>query len=83
VTGDDAIDDVYQEVERAAIDLIGRQQPVASELRFLVGPLHVALHLERIGDLAVEIAAATRVPVDLPRRPGVVDRLCEMGTLLA
>ena len=83
VAGDDAIDDVYQDIERAAIDLMGRQQPVASELRFLIGLLHVALHLERIGDLAVEIAAATRVPVDLPRRPGVVDRLREMGTMTA
>jgi phosphate transport system protein len=83
VTGDDVIDDVYQDIERAAIDLMGRQQPVASELRFLVGLLHVALHLERIGDLAVEIAAATRVPIEGPRRPGVVDRLRELGTLTA
>jgi phosphate transport system protein len=83
VADDDAIDAIYQDIERAAIDLMGRQQPVASELRFLVGLLHVALHLERIGDLAVEVAAATLAPVDLPGRPEVADRVREMGALTA
>src|SRR5262245_4753911 len=83
VADDEAIDAIYQDIERAAIGLMGRQQPVASELRFLVGLLHVALHLERIGDLAVEVAAATRAPVDLPRRPEVTHRIREMGATAA
>jgi phosphate transport system protein len=64
VAEDDAIDSLYRDIERAAINIMARQQPMASELRFLVALLHVALHLERIGDLAVEVAAATGELVD-------------------
>ena len=83
VAEDDAIDSLYQDIERATIDIMARQQPMASELRFLVALLHVALHLERIGDLAVEVAAATGEPVDLAARPEIAYRLGEMGTAAA
>jgi phosphate uptake regulator len=49
IAGDDDIDRRYQEIEGRAIDLMGRQQP-SSDLRLLVALIHVALHLERIGD---------------------------------
>ncbi len=79
VAGDEAIDSVYEDIERHAIGLMGREQPVASELRLLVGLLHVGLHLERIGDLAVEVAAATQALLELPERSEVTPAVRELG----
>ncbi|HET6954221.1 MAG TPA: PhoU domain-containing protein [Acidimicrobiales bacterium] len=79
IATDDDIDRRYEEIERRAIDLMGRQQPVASDLRLLVALIHVALHLERIGDMAVNVAEATRSAASLPAMPGVLGRLQDMG----
>jgi phosphate transport system protein len=63
VAGDEAIDGVYKDIERRAIELMGREQPGASDLRLLVGLLHVALHLERIrGRGRPRLARAPRPP---------------------
>jgi phosphate transport system protein len=83
IAADDDIDRLYQENERRAIDLMGRQQPVASDLRLLVALIHVSLHLERIGDIAVDVAEATRSAASLPRIPEVLDRLLDMGRTAA
>jgi phosphate transport system protein len=83
IAADDDIDRMYQEIERRAIDLMGRQQPVASDLRLLVALIHVSLHLERIGDIAVDVAEATRSAASLPRIPEVLDRLLDMGRTAA
>ena len=79
IADDDRIDVAYQQIEQHVVDLMGRQQPVASDLRLLVGLLHVALHLERIGDMAVDVAAATRSSLGLPASSDVLGRLREMG----
>lgn len=79
IAADDDIDRRYQDIERRAIDLMGRQQPVASDLRLLVALIHVALHLERIGDMAVNVAEATRSAASLPPIPEVLHRLQDMG----
>jgi phosphate transport system protein len=79
IADDDRIDVAYQQIERHVVDLMGRQQPVASDLRLLVGLLHMALHLERIGDMAVDIAAAARSSLGLPASSDVLGRLREMG----
>ena len=79
IAGDDPIDVAYQQIEQHVLDVMGRQQPVASDLRLLVGMLHVALHLERIGDMAVDIAAAARSSLGLPASSDVLARLREMG----
>jgi phosphate transport system protein len=83
IAADDEIDRLYQAIERRAIDLMGRQQPVASDLRLLVALIHVSLHLERIGDIAVDVAEATRSAASLPRIPEVLDRLLDMGRAAA
>ena len=53
---DDKIDMHQREIEEKAILTIARRQPMAVDLRDIVGALRVANDLERIGDLAKNIA---------------------------
>ncbi|HXX09536.1 MAG TPA: phosphate signaling complex protein PhoU [Pseudolabrys sp.] len=53
---DVTIDSLQQELEMKAIGTIARRQPLAVDLREIVGALRIATDLERIGDLATNIA---------------------------
>lgn len=46
----------YLALEQSCIDLIALQQPVASDLRFIAATFKILTDLERIGDLAVNLA---------------------------
>lgn len=78
---DDKVDDYYMELEHRIHDLLIRQTPVASDLRFLTALLHIRLHLERIADIAVNIAKIGLTVVGLPRSDIVVTTLEEMGNI--
>jgi phosphate transport system protein len=56
VAVDAAIDALQRELEEKAVLTIARRQPMASDLREVVGTLRIAGDLERIGDLAKNIA---------------------------
>ena len=57
VVSDDAIMDARQrELDDRAITLIAKRQPMAQDLRAVVGGIRMAGDLERIGDLAKNIA---------------------------
>ncbi len=57
VVSDDAIMDARQrELDDRAITLIAKRQPMADDLRHVVGSIRMAGDLERIGDLAKNIA---------------------------
>jgi phosphate transport system protein len=56
VHGDDEIDALYRILEDSVVDLLARQAPVASDLRLLVTSLHIAVDVERMGDLAERVA---------------------------
>ncbi len=57
VISDDAIMDAKQrELDDRAITLIAKRQPMAQDLRAVVGAIRMAADLERIGDLAKNIA---------------------------
>jgi len=53
---DTSIDKLQHEIEEKAVLTIARRQPMAVDLRELVGALRLANDLERIGDLAKNIA---------------------------
>ena len=53
---DAAIDTLQREIEEKSVLTIARRQPMAIDLRDIVGALRVANDLERIGDLAKNIA---------------------------
>jgi phosphate transport system protein len=56
VTSDRAVDALEREIEEKSVLTIARRQPMAVDLREVVGALRVAIDLERIGDLAKNIA---------------------------
>jgi phosphate transport system protein len=56
VLEDDAIDLLDTQIEKAAVTLIARRQPMAIDLREIIGAFRIAAELERIGDLAKNIA---------------------------
>ena len=56
IRDDEAIDRMEGVIEEQAVSLLALQQPVAVDLRFLVGALKINSDLERIGDHAVNIA---------------------------
>jgi phosphate transport system protein len=60
IVADDAVDSIRDELDRRAMDLLARQQPVASDLRTIVATLKMSGDLERMGDLARHVARAAR-----------------------
>lgn len=79
---DDAIDERYVDIERRILDLLARQTPVASDLRLVNAILHINLHLERVGDIAVNVAKITNVTRGLPRAESILAALREMGDVV-
>jgi phosphate transport system protein len=60
ISGDKAIDGLYEQIEANALDLLARQQPVASDLRVIITSLRMVADIERMGDLALHIAKVAR-----------------------
>lgn len=56
INGDDRINQQYLDLEADCVDLIALEQPVASDLRFVVASFKILTDLERIGDLATNLA---------------------------
>ena len=59
VATDPRLDALQREIEDLAVMTIARRQPVAVDLRELIGAIRVAGDLERVGDLAKNIAKRT------------------------
>ena len=59
VDGDHALDHAEVEVERLCLDTMALQQPMAVDLRFLAAALKINSDLERMGDLACNVAKQT------------------------
>jgi phosphate transport system protein len=56
IGNDDAIDELEVEVEEDCLKILALHQPVANDLRYVVAVMKINNDLERIGDLAVNIA---------------------------
>lgn len=54
------VDQLADELDELTIDILARQQPVASDLRLMVGALRMSSSLERMADLAQHIAQLAR-----------------------
>ena len=83
IAEDDAIDATYLDIEQRILALLATQTPVARDLRLISAIMHTNLHLERVGDLAVNVAKITKATVDLPTNATVLSHLEEMADIAA
>jgi phosphate transport system protein len=84
LTGDDPINQLHIEVDNRCFKLLALHQPMAVDLRAIVSAVKINTDLERVGDLAVNIAEAVRrymrhPPVkeliDIPRMAEIAQRM--------
>jgi phosphate transport system protein len=81
VEGDTEIDRLQVEVDDRCFTLLALHQPMAVDLRSLVAAVKINSDLERVGDLAVNIAEATQRYLIHPRLLSLVDipRMSELA----
>jgi phosphate transport system protein len=78
---DDKIDRLEKDLEERAIKLIAKRQPMAADLRAIIVAIRISSDLERIGDLAKNIAKRTlAVDEPLPRSVNAgMSRMAELA----
>ena len=59
IKNDQEMDDLSLKIENLCMELLALQQPMAKDLRRIIGILKIGIDLERIGDLAVDVARVT------------------------
>ena len=67
IAEDDQIDRIDVEIEEKCIRLLALRQPAARDLRFITTAIKITGHLERIGDMAANIAEKVLILNDLPQ----------------
>jgi phosphate transport system protein len=83
IDGDDELDNTYLSIERRILDLFALQTPVASDLRLVSVIQHMNLHLERVGDQAVNVAKISLATLELPTSQVILSHLAEMGDIVS
>ena len=73
IDNDNNIDQLELSIDEKCIDLIARYQPMAKDLRFITTGMKINAELERIADIAVDIAQRTLELVDKPLLKPLVD----------
>lgn len=56
IEGDSVLNDLEIRIENGAVALLALQQPMARDLRFIIGAIKISSDLERVGDHAVNIS---------------------------
>jgi len=83
---DGGVDDLACEIEKLCLRLIALQQPMAVDLRTIATALKIQIDLERMGDLAVDIARVTiytkgephvKPLIDIPRMSDMVREMLD------
>lgn len=70
---DKEIDAVDHNLEEEGMLLIALQQPMARDLRLIISVLKMSTDLERMGDLALEIAIITKISAGIPHVKPLID----------
>ncbi len=73
IENDNKIDELELEIDEKCIDLIARYQPMAKDLRFITTGMKLNAELERIADIALDIAQRVLEIVDKPLLKPLVD----------
>ncbi|MGI8425165.1 MAG: phosphate signaling complex protein PhoU [Actinomycetota bacterium] len=79
IHADDEVDSYYLDIEHRVVDLFALQTPVATDLRLLTALLHINHSLERIADMAVNLAKVGLLSYGLPSNEPVQTMILEMG----
>lgn len=81
---DRQIDRLEIEIEERCIRLFALQQPLATDLRFIMAALKISNDLERVGDHGVNIAQSTIRLVEQPQLKPLVDipRMADLATAM-
>ena len=81
---EDTVNRMHHDIDDSCLRLLATEQPVATDLRQIVGTLNVISQLERIGDLAVHVArvaqrlASEQLIKELIAIPLMADETCAM-----
>ena len=73
ISGDKDIDTKEMELEEKCVRLLALRQPAAGDLRFITTAIKIGGHLERIGDMAVNIAEKAIILNELPQLKPYID----------
>jgi phosphate transport system protein len=80
IAADRAIDALQHDIEDRAVQTIARRQPMAVDLREIVSAMRIASDLERIGDLAKNVAKRV---IAIGEQPSPANLSSGLGTLAA
>lgn len=80
IRADAEVDSLQQEIDEFCVTLLARRQPMASDLRTIVSAIRVSSDLERIADLAANVAKRSVALVQLPTSP-LVTAIARIGRL--
>jgi phosphate transport system protein len=81
VTRDTQIDNLQVEAEKKILRLLALRQPLARDLRQTISALKIAAELERIGDLAKNIAKRAKI-LDIVEPAAALKGVSRMGRLV-
>jgi phosphate transport system protein len=73
IDNDARVDKLELEIDEKCIDLIARYQPMAKDLRLITTGMKINAELERIADIAVDIAQRTLEIADKPLLKPLID----------
>ena len=68
-TNDQELNELFRQIRERCFTVIATQQPVARDLRTLMGVVYISTELERMGDYAVRIGRMTGTLCSLPDVP--------------
>ena len=71
--GDEPINELHKEIDNRCFRLLALRQPMASDLRSILAAVKINTDLERVGDLAVNIAEAGRRYLQHPPVKPLID----------
>ncbi|GHA31531.1 phosphate transport system regulatory protein PhoU [Devosia pacifica] len=82
VEADRRIDGMQRQIDEMAVSMIARRQPMASDLRAIVTSIHVASDLERVGDMAKQLARRSLKIEGLNLQPGFYNGVKNLTALV-
>ena len=82
IDDDDTVDALYLKIDGDVLSVLALQSPVAADLRLISAIMHCNLHLERVGDQAVNVAKLYLRTKGESGSETMRQQLEEMGTLV-